>query len=58
MKNSKLILTIILILITAYLLGGWIMAMFYFLMKIIFGIMGLALLIGGFYIGKNWNKNK
>lgn len=58
MRNTKLILIIIVVLLVAYFIGGWIMTIFWFLMKILFGLMGLGLIIGGYYIGKNWKKNK
>lgn len=59
MKNGKLIFIILIVLAIAFLLGGFIMTIFWFLMKIIFGLIAIGLVVGAFYLGrKSSNKTQ
>lgn len=55
MKSTGLILVIILIIFGAIFLGGWLVTIGIMLFKIMIGLIGICLLIAGFYLGR-WTK--
>lgn len=56
MKNGKTIAMLVVAIILAAFLGGYIVAIFWWIMKVIIGLLVIGLVVGGFYLGKNWNK--
>jgi hypothetical protein len=55
MKNTGLILLIVLIIFGAIFLGGWLVTIGIVLFKIMIGLIGICLLVVGFYLGR-WTK--
>jgi len=55
MKNIGLILIIIAIICGAVFLGGWLVTIGIVLFKIMIGLLGICLLVAGFYLGR-WTK--
>jgi hypothetical protein len=58
MKNKKTILLVILAVILAIFIGGYVMAVIWFLIKIAVGLVAIALVVAGYYFGKNYIKRK
>jgi len=58
MKNGKTIAMLVAAIILAAFLGGYIVAIFWWIMKVIIGLLVIGLVVGGFYLGMNWNKKK
>lgn len=52
MKKSRLILIFLLIIIVGFFLGGYLLTIGWFLFKLILGILGVALLMVGYYLAK------
>jgi len=57
MENRSLLLLSILIVLGAIFFGGWLVTIGIILFKIMIGLIGISLLVVGFYIGR-WTKNK
>lgn len=57
MKNAKVIFILIIVLIVGFYIGGILMTIFMFLMKILFGLIGLGIFILGFYLGRKTKKD-
>ena len=57
MKNTGLILVIVLVLFGAIFFGGWLVTIGIILFKIMIGLIGVALFAVGFYFGR-WSKRK
>jgi len=57
MENRSLLLLAILIVLGAIFFGGWLVTIGIILFKIMIGLIGISLLVVGFYIGR-WTKNK
>lgn len=55
MKNSGNYLMIILLLVGAVFLGGYLVSIGWILFKLMLGLIGVGLLVAGFYLGR-WTK--
>ena len=55
MKKSSTYGMVILLLVAAVFLGGYLVSIGWVLFKLMLGLLGIALLIGGFYMGR-WTK--
>lgn len=52
MNKTRIITWILLVIIIGFFLGGWLMSFGWFLLKLIVGILGLGLLLVGYYLFK------
>lgn len=52
MKKTGIIIAIVLIILAAVVVGGWLVTIGWALFKILIGLLGLGLFVLGFYLGR------